>query len=111
VGEVLLAALVVAALGAVTLALLAALTVLPFVLALQRAQRRGGSANRAGFLALAGSGAALAAAGLVALRTSAPLPVAAAPLVLAGLGPLCAAVLPRQWLGRRGGHERAVSGR
>lgn len=110
-GEVLLAALVVAVLGAVALALLVALTVLPFVLALQRADRRGLSANRLGAVSLAGSGVALAAVAYLALRTDAPLPVVLLPLVLAGLGPLLAAVGPRRRLGRRGEHERVVSGR
>lgn len=110
-GEVLLAALVVALLGAAALALLAALTVLPFVLALRRADRRRVSANRVGALSLGGSGLGLAVAAYLALRTSTPLPVAVLPLLLAALGPLGSAVLPRQWLGRRGEHERLVSGR
>lgn len=103
-GEVLLAALVVALLVGVALALLAALTVLPFVLALQTADRRDVS-GRVGALSLAGSGAGLAAAAFLALRTSTPLAVAVLPLVGAGVGPLAAAVTPRRWLGRRGGHE------
>ena len=109
--DALLAALVVALLGAAALALLAALTVLPFVLALQRADRRGLSANRVGAVSLAGSGLGTALAGYLALRTSAPVPLAVLPLVLAGAGPLAAATAPRSWLGRRGGHERALSGR
>jgi hypothetical protein len=44
--------LVVALLGAVGLALLVAVTVVPFVLTLQRADRRGVSTGRAGALAL-----------------------------------------------------------
>jgi hypothetical protein len=70
--DVLLAVLVVALLGAVGLALLVAVTVVPFVVALQRAERRGVSSGRAGALALATSLLGPLAALYLALRTSAP---------------------------------------
>ena len=102
--DVVAAVLVVALLGAVTLALLVAVTVVPFVLTLQRADRRGVAAGRAGLLALTTSLLGPAAAVLLAVRTSVPVALAAAPLLLVVAGPAVAAAGPR-WLGRRGRHE------
>jgi hypothetical protein len=102
--DLVLAVLVVAAAGAAGLGLLVALTVVPFVVTLQRADRRGVAGSRAGGLALAGSGVALALALLLAVRSQVPLPVAVLPLLLVGLGPLAVAAAPGR-LGRRGRHE------
>lgn len=102
--DVLVAVLVVALLGAAGLALLAALTVVPFVLALQQADRRGASTARAGAVALVASLLGPVAALLLALRTSAPAAVAALPLLVVAAGPVLATAAPR-WLGRRGRHQ------
>lgn len=103
-GDVLAAVVVVALLGAVGLSLLVAVTVVPFVVTLQRAERRGLSPVRAGALALVTSLLGPAVAALLAVRTAAPLAVAALPLLLVAAGPSLVAVAPR-WLGRRGRHE------
>jgi hypothetical protein len=99
-----LAVLVVAVAGAVLLALLVAVTVVPFVVTLQRADRAGVAGSRAGALALVGSGLALLLALLLAVRAQAPPLVSVLPLLLAGLGPLAVAAVPGR-LGRRGRHE------
>ena len=103
--EVLLAALVVSLLGAVALGLLVAVTVVPFVLALQRADRRGISPNRVGAVALLGCAVGLGATVWLALRTSAPVPVTVLPLLLVAAGPLAAGGVPARLLGRRGAHQ------
>lgn len=102
--DLLLAVLVVALVGAAALGLLVVLTVVPFVVTLQRADRRGVAPGRAGALALVGCGLGLGLAVLLALRTQLPLPVALLPVLLAGAGPLAVAAAPGR-LGRRGRHE------
>jgi hypothetical protein len=102
--DLLVAMLAVGLLGAAALALLAAVTVVPFVLTLQRADRYGVSTPRAGAVALVGSSVGLLAAVLLTLRTAVPVPLAALPLVLAALGPVAVSAAPRR-LGRRGRHE------
>lgn len=102
-GDLLAAVVVVALLASAGLVLLVLLTVVPFVVALQRADRQGCSPARTGAVAMAGSLLGLALAG-VQSRAGAPPPLVALPLLLALVGPLAARAVPR-WLGRRGGHE------
>lgn len=99
-----LAMLAVALLGAVALAGLVAVAVVPFVVTLQRAERRGVSTTRAGALSLVGSAAALGLALLLGRGGAVPLPVALVVLVLAGVAPVVVDTAPA-WLGRRGAHE------
>lgn len=102
--DVVTAVLAVAVLGGVGAALLAALTVVPFVVALQGADRRGLSSGRSGALAATTSLLGPLLAVLLAVRTSAPLPLAVLPLLLVLAGPAVVSAAPG-WLGRRGRHE------
>jgi hypothetical protein len=95
--------LVVVVVGLVGLAL----TVLPFVQALEAAERRGLSTTRTGALALAGSGAGLLGS-FAAHRAGAPLLDVVAPLAVCWVVPVVAALLPPgavRAAGRRGAHE------
>lgn len=102
--DVVLAVLVVALLGAAALAVLAAVTVVPFVVTLQRAERRRVSTTRAGALALTGSAAAVGLVCVLALGGAVPLPVAPVVLLLAAVPPVVVDAAPR-WLGPHGAHE------
>lgn len=102
--DVLAAVVAVGLIGATALAVLTALTVVPFVLTLQWAERRGVASGRAGALATATCLVGPAAALWLTARTPLPIPLAALPLVLVVSGPAVAAAAPR-WLGRRGRHE------
>jgi hypothetical protein len=94
--------LVVVVLGLVGLAL----TVVPFVQALEAAERRGLSTTRIGALALVGSGVGLLGA-LVASREGVPLVDVVAPLAVCWVVPVVTALLPRgaRRAGQRGAHE------
>jgi hypothetical protein len=107
VRDLLLSVLAAAALVALGLAALAAVTLAPFVVALQAADARHRSAARWGAAALAGSGAALAAA-LVLLVTGAPAALAA--LAAAALAWTVPAVLWRSGPGARpvGAHQQRL---
>lgn len=95
--------LIVVVVGLVVLAL----TVLPFVRALDAAERRGLSTTRVGALALVGSGVGLLGA-LVAHGGGAALVDTVAPLAVCWLVPVVTALLPPGAArpgGRRGTHE------
>jgi hypothetical protein len=106
--DLLLAAIVFPLLVAVGLALLALVTLVPFVLALQMAESRGFSTARWGTVALAGSLLALVLA-LIFLRSDTiAAPAAALPLVLAAAGPAALWLLTGDESGlggRTGQHE------
>ena len=85
----------------------AGLTVVPFVVALGMAERRGFSATRWGALSLAGAAAALVG-GYVLHRVGAPVALAALPVLLTWVAPAGLWLLDgsEQGLGgRRGLHE------
>lgn len=103
--DVALAMLAVAVLGAVALAALVAVTAVPFVVTLQRAERRGVSTTRAGALSVVGSAAAVALALLLG-SGAVPLPIALVVLLLVAVPPVVVDAAPG-WLGRRGAHEPA----
>lgn len=85
--DLLLAAVVFPLIVAILLALLALVTLVPFVVALQMAERRGFSTVRWGALALAASLLALLGALLVLRSDTIATPAAALPLVLAAAAP------------------------
>ena len=102
--DLLAAAAAFTAVVAFALAALALLTLVPFVLALRRAERRGFDPARWGAVALVGSvlGVGLA---LVALRSSLVLLLLAVPLAFAGL--LALSVLPADsGIGGRAGRHQ-----
>jgi len=104
VTDLLAAAAAFAAVVALALACLAALTLVPFVLALRSAERRGFDPARWGALALAGSVLGVGVV-LVALRSSLVLLLVAVPLAFAG--PLALPLLPADSKlgGRIGRHQ------
>lgn len=103
--DLLLAVLATVLLGAVGLTVLAALTLVPFVLALRLAERRGLSPGRAGALAAGGVLLALALVG-AALLLDVPVWLVLPALALAYAVPLLLRVLERPPLaGTAGQHE------
>ena len=104
--DALLAAVVVAGLLAGALALLYAVTVLPFLLTVGAAERRGLSTGRWSAVSLAAVLLALALA-LLAWRAGLGRPLQAAPLLL-GFAPLLAVASGAFAGGRAGRHESPV---
>ena len=106
--DLLLAAVVAPLILALALALLAALTLVPFVVALQMADARGFSTTRWGAVALAGSLLGLALALLVLRSDRLPDLLMVVPLGLTWLGPGCLWLLTPEDVaigGRAGAHE------
>ena len=103
--DALVAALVVALLVAVALAALYAVTVVPFLVTLDLAERRGGSTGRWAGLSLAAvlAGVGLAAAGLLAGR-----PVLVLALALGFVPAVVLALRPDLLGGPAGRHESPV---
>jgi hypothetical protein len=103
--DVLVAAVAVTAVVAAGLALLAAVTLVPFVLALRMADRRGFPSARWGSLALAGAVLGLGVV-LLALRSDASPLLAAVGLPMSFAAPLALSLLePGQPLGGRTGRH------
>lgn len=105
--EVVVAAAAVAAVLALGLTVLAALTLVPFVVALQRAEVLRVSPMRVGALALVASVAGLVLAAFAVLRTSLPVWQAALLVLLTWVVPLALRIVPSapRQLGRAGRHE------
>lgn len=106
--DLLLAVAAAALLTALALALLSAVTLVPFVVALSLAERRRFSAGRWGSVTLAGAVGGLLLAGLLLSGDRVPAPVAVLPLLLGWTGPAALRLLSAQDTavgGRAGRHE------
>jgi hypothetical protein len=106
--DLLLAAVVFPLIVAIVLALLALVTLVPFVVALQMAEQRGFSTARWGAVAMVASLLALLGALLLLRSDSIATPAAALPLVFAAAGPGALWVLSSDQTGiggRAGRHE------
>jgi hypothetical protein len=104
--DALLAMLVVAGLTAFTAATLLGVTVAPFLVALDHADRRRASPTRVGAAAALGSVAGLGLAATAMTRSEVPTAVAVLPVLLSWLVPVVVARAPARGLGRAGRHER-----
>ena len=106
--DLLLAVAAAALLTAVALALLSAVTLVPFVVALSLAERRGFSTGRWGAVTLAGAVTGLLLAGVLLTGDRVPAPLALLPLLLGWTGPVVLRLLSEQDTalgGRAGRHE------